>query len=117
MDDSGVSNTDQIVQQVEKDLLAEIVKNLKKHNLKPDEAQLLAKEFLSFLPPKDFNDLVEILKNIGSKYSEARDVYVKYHAMQEDMNSKVKLQAMAEHINNGNIEKAIEVAKGGITNG
>ena len=111
MDD--VTNVPSVVDSVEKDLLVEIVANLKRNQLDPAKAQALAKEFLSLLPPKDFSSMVDMLKNLSSQYKEARDVYIKYVAIQEKMSDQNKASQMAQHIASGNIEKAIEIAKGG----
>ena len=117
-DSTLLLNPSHAVIEIEKDLLNEIVKNLRKHKLEPQKAQLLAQEFLSHLPPQDFNQLVEVLKNMSAKFPEAGTVYVKYYAIQERLSTQSKLQSMALHIQNGNIEKAIEVAREGrVVNG
>ncbi len=110
------SDISSVVNQVEKDLVEEIVEKLKSNNLKPDRAKTLAKEFLSHLPPKDLNALVEVLRDLTTKYTEVREVYARYYGMQGDMEDAKRIHAMAEHINQGNIEKAIEVAKEGVKN-
>ena len=111
MDD--VSNVPKIVDEVEKDLLSEIIKSLRRNQLDSVKAQALAKEFLSLLPPTDFAEMVGILKKLSSKYSEARDVYIKYIAMQQKIEDQSKANLMAQHIAVGNIDKAIDIAKGG----
>jgi hypothetical protein len=111
MDD--VMNIPKIVDDVEKDLLGEIVTNLKRNKLDSQKAQKLALEFLSLLPPKDFPEMIEILKKLSGTYNEARDVYIKYQGIQETMNDRNKASVMAEHISRGDIDKAIEIAKGG----
>ena len=105
------------VDDVEKDLLLEIVANLKRNKLDRKKAELLAREFLSLLPPKDFSELIQILKKLSPDFAEARDVYIKYFAIQEKINDQSKVALMGQHISTGNIEKAIEVAKGGQANG
>ena len=108
-----ITNIPIVIDEVEKDLLAEIVENLKRNQLDQVKAQALAKEFLVLLPPKDFSDMVRILKSLSTEYREARDVYVKYEAIQQELNDQNKATLMAQHIASGNIEKAIEIAKGG----
>ncbi len=116
MVDQDTSNLNSYITQVEKDLVDEIVKKLKSNNISPAKAQSFAKEFLSQLPPKDFNALVDILKEISEKYEEMNHVYAKYYAIRGDMEDTKKVHAMASHIKQGNIEEAIAIAKGGDTN-
>ena len=102
-----------ITLEVEKDLVAEIIEKLKENKLSPEDSKSLAKEFLSHLPPRDLPTLVDVLRNLTNKYQSVREVYAKYYALEGDMQDAAKIHAMATHINNGNIEQAIEVAKGG----
>ncbi len=102
-----------VVENVEKDLLAEIVANLKRNKLDQEKAHLLAKEFLSYLPPKDFEGMIAILQKMSGQYDEARGVLIKYQAIAQKNEDLEKASQMAQHINQGNIEKAIEIAKGG----
>lgn len=103
----------QVVDSVEKDLLAEIVANLKRNKLEPEKAQALAKEFLSYLPPKDFNSMIAILQKMSGQYDEAKGVLIKYQAIAQKAEDLEKANAMAQHISQGNIEQAIAIAKGG----
>jgi len=57
--------------------------------------------------------LVDVLRNLSDKYKSVREVYAKYYGIDEDMKDAARIHDMATHINQGNIEKAIEVAKGG----
>ncbi len=108
MDPNSVS---QVVDSVEKDLLAEIVANLKRNKLEPAKAQALAKEFLSHLPPKDFNSMVAILREMSGQYDEAKGVLIKYEAIAQKREDLEKANLMAQHISQGQIEQAIQVAK------
>ncbi len=102
-------NFTQFIEDIEKDLLSEIITNLKRNKLEPARAQQVAKEFMSHLPPKDHQDLLNVLKNMSSTYPEASDIYVKYQASYDDSQ---KANLLAQHIAQGQIEKAIEVVKG-----
>src|SRR5438132_222485 len=46
---------------IEKDLLAAIMKNLDTNQISPNDAEQLAKDFLSYLPIQDQKDLLEKL--------------------------------------------------------
>jgi hypothetical protein len=109
---NDMSNVSKVVTDVEKDLLDEIVVHLKKNQLDAQKAQGMAQEFLSLLPPQDFPGMVSVLKGLSQKYDEARIVYIKYEGIQQKLNDISKVNMMAQHISEGNIEKAIDVAKG-----
>jgi len=109
----NASNLNQILTDAEKDLVNEITEKLKRNEITPEASKALAREFLSQLPPKSLPALIDVLRNLSTKYKEVRQVYAKYYGILEDMNDAQKVHAMATHINEGNIEKAIDVAKGG----
>lgn len=97
---------------IEKDLLSHIILNMQQRKISTEDAQKLAREFLALLPAKDKEDLLNKLKNLGEKYPEAKSVYVKYYASEDEEQRQNKLQGMLEHVRAGNIEQAINVAKG-----
>ncbi len=106
----------ELVDQIERDLLAHIYTNLKENKLSGIAAQSLAKEFLALLPFKDKKDLVEKLSNLGQKYPEARETYVNLGIPIEEQERQDRLEQMRVHISSGDLDKAIEVAKGGAQN-
>lgn len=121
MDNSAPHNVPddlkQIVENVEKDLLDAIVKSLQANKIKVEEAQKLARDFIAQLPPSDQQDLLEKLQKISQMHPEARDVYFKYmHQNYEDDRTQ-KLHLMSQHIQNGDVESALKVAKGDTVNG
>lgn len=103
----------QFVEQVEKDLLEHIYSNLKENALTGDDAQKLAQEFLKQLPFQDKKDLLDKLNELGKVYKPAQEVYVKYVVPFEEQDRQQKLDAMRSHIKAGNLEAAVNVAKGG----
>ena len=105
----------ELIDQVERDLLAHIYTNLKENKLSGVAAQELAKEFLALLPFKDKKDLVDKLSSLGQKYPEARETYVNLGIPIEEQQRQERLDQMRTHIKSGNIDKALEVAKGGNT--
>jgi len=106
----------ELVDTVERDLLAHIYTNLKENKLSGVAAQQLAQEFLSLLPFKDKKDLVDKLSSLGQKYPEARQTYVNLGIPLEEQQRQERLDQMRQHIQSGDIEKALEVAKGGSSN-
>lgn len=103
----------ELVDQVERDLLAHIYTNLKDNKLTGVAAQQLAQEFLTLLPFRDKKDLVDKLSSLGQKYPEARQTYVNLGIPLEEQQRQERLDQMRQHIQAGNLDKALEVAKGG----
>lgn len=101
---------------IEKELLAEITKNLDQEKMSPEEAEELAKEFLALLPIKDQEDLLEKLSKFSQQSTEAQGIYLKFAKPLEEEERQKKLTLMSQHIKNGEIEHALAVAKGGLPN-
>ena len=106
-----------ITADVEKELLDSIIKNLDEKRMTEEEARELAKEFLSLLPLQDKKDLLAKLYKLSKEHVEAKGIYLKYAKPYEEEDRLKKIALMSEHIKNGQIEHAINVAKGGIPNG
>lgn len=102
-----------VVQEIEKDLLETIVKNLEGNKIKVEEAQKLAKDFISQLPPQDKKDLLKKLKKVSQMHPEARDVYLKYAHEEFKTDRDARLHLVTAHIQNGDVDSALTVAKGG----
>ena len=101
-----------IVTDVEKELLQAIITNLKAELLTEEQAQQLAKEFLALLPMEDKRDLLDKLFKLSKSHVEAKGVYLKYAKPFEEEDRQNKLTLMSQHIQDGKIEHAINVAKG-----
>lgn len=110
------SDLDSVVKQVEKELLLEIVKNLDGNKITPVQAQLQAKEFLSLLPIQDKKDLLDKLYKLSQTNLETKGVYLNYARSMDEEERHKKLELMSQHIQKGEIEHALNVAKGGIPN-
>lgn len=106
-----IPNLDKLVEEVERDLLSHIYANLKTNEINAQEAQKLAQDFLKLLPFKDKKDLLDKLNELGKEYRTAQEVYVKFGVPYEEQERQKKLDLMREHIKNGDIDKALEVAK------
>lgn len=112
-DDPSLQKT---VTDIEKELLNEIIIRLKENKMTPEEAQKLAKDFLALLPFHDQKDLLEKLKKLSQNNLMLSGIYLHYAAPQEEAERQKKLELMSKHIQEGNIEHAITVAKGGTPN-
>ncbi len=106
-----------ITTDVEKDLLTAIVENLKQNTLQVDQAKSLAREFLTLLPMQDKKDLLNKLYKLSQEHVETKSLYLKYAKPYEEEERQKKLALMSQHIKNGQIEHALTIAKGGVTNG
>jgi uncharacterized membrane-anchored protein YjiN (DUF445 family) len=106
----------EMVVDIERDLLEEIIKRLDTDKMSPDDAQKLAQEFLSFLPIQDKKDLLEKLLKLSHDNSATQSIYLKYAKPYEENERQRKLTLMSQHLQQGNIEEALSVAKGGTTN-
>ena len=109
----GENPMQELIDQVERDLLSHIYTNLKENKLTGVAAQELAKEFLGLLPFKDKKDLVDKLSALGQKYPEARQTYVNLGIPLEEQQRQERLDQMRAHIQSGDLDKALQVAKGG----
>ncbi len=104
----------QFLTDVERSLLEHITTSLQQRKMTQEEAQQLARDFLSLLPPKDKEDLLNKLHTLSTKYDEANAVYLEYARKDEEQKRDYLLHQMSMHIKNGEIEKAIAIAKGGV---
>lgn len=106
-----------ITTDIEKELFDEIVRNLDQATITAEEAQSVAKEFLTLLPLQDKKDLLDKLYKLSVDHIETRDLYLKFAKPIEEDDRQQKLALMSQHIKNGQIDQALAVAKGGIPNG
>jgi uncharacterized membrane-anchored protein YjiN (DUF445 family) len=97
---------------IERDLLDQIINRLDDNEMSPEEAQKLAKEFLSFLPIKDQQDLLDKLLQLSHDSNATHEIYLKYAKPHEEDERQRKLALMSQHLSEGNIEQALAVAKG-----
>lgn len=106
-----------ITEDIEKELFDEIVRSLEQTTITVEEAQAVAKEFLTFLPLQDKKDLLDKLYKLSIDHSETKELYLKFAKPLEEDEKQKKLTLMSQHIKNGNIEQALIVAKGEPSNG
>jgi hypothetical protein len=99
--------------QIEDDLVQHIIKGLENKTLSVEDSRSLAYKFLQHLPAKDKQDLLDKLNELGKEYKPAQEVYADFIGDYAAKEREDKLNAMRGHIQSGNIEAAIAVAKGG----
>lgn len=97
--------------QVEKELVELIIAHLKANKLDVETARQQAKDFLSFLPVKDQQDLLNKLKGLSEKYMEAKEVYADELGKVEEAKRQQTLNLMRDYIHQGNLDSAIAAAK------
>lgn len=102
-----------LVTDVEKELLQTIINNLREDRMDVPQARALAKEFLTLLPMQDKHDLLTKLLAFSQKHVEAKSMYLKVAVPAEEEERLRKIEEMSKHIQAGNIEHALTVAKGG----
>lgn len=97
---------------VEKELLQEIINRLNQNKMSSEDAQKVAKEFLSLLPIHDQKDLLAKLYQLSKANQGMQGVYLKFAQPYEENEKQRKLSLMSQHLHQGKIEEALSVAKG-----
>lgn len=99
------------VEEVERRLVALIIKHLEQEKLDPNRAKQLSTDFLALLPFSDKKDLLSKLQTLSQSYEEAQEVYVEELATVHEKETEQKLIQMRNLIQQGKIEDAISIAK------
>ncbi len=99
------------VQNVKKELIEIIIKNLRENKIPLARARKLSQDFINLLPIKDQQDLLAKLKNLSANYPETAGIYVEELNKITDTTTDQALTTMRDHIQSGNIDLAISVAK------
>lgn len=98
---------------VQRDLLFELIMSMRHKLITVGGARRLAKDFLALFPFATKEEIIEKMKNLSEKYPEARAVYLKYAVPHQNQIEKEMLDKISQHIQNGNIDGALNIAKGG----
>jgi hypothetical protein len=101
----------QLISDLERDLLFQIIFNLRHKSISVNEAQRLAQDFLAILPENDKEHLLIKLAALSKEYPEVREVYLKYAPSYYEEKTHQLIDEMVKYIHEGNIEKAIEIGK------
>ncbi len=98
---------------VQRDLLFQIINNMKRERLKSNDAQMLAKDFLPLLESNSVEEMLSSLALLSKNYTEVAEVFVIYAQEYEKTVVPQKLEEISERIAQNDIEGAIKIAKGG----
>ena len=100
------------IKAAERELLARILVSMKDGSMPIAKAKQLAKEFVYCLPA-DEDSLCRILDNLADQYQEARAVYISYAIPYKEQKRREKVEMVTAYIRKGDVEKALQVARGG----
>lgn len=103
----------ELVKDVERDLVINIVLGVRYKRLTLKEAKTISKSFMASFPYKDHKELFEKLYILGSKHRAVRKVFVKYFQDYEKEEIEKTLVNMRIFIKINDFENAIKVARGG----
>lgn len=98
---------------VQRDLLFELIMSMRHKLITVGGGRRLAKDFLALFPFQTKEEIIEKMKNLSEKYPEARAVYLKYAVPHINQTEKELIDKMSQHLQGGDIEKALNIAKGG----
>lgn len=96
---------------IKKKLADMLIAHLKENKITPEKAKQLANDFLNALPIQDQKDLLTKLEKLGESYNEAKEIYVEELGRIEEEKAKQTLVKMRQHIQTGNVDKAVETAR------
>lgn len=100
------------VEKVKKQLVELIIRHLEEKKITAANAKQLATEFLKVLPISDYQDMLLKLNTLGNKYPEAKVLYIQELKEINDTKRNQALTHMRNAIAAGNIDQAINMAKG-----
>lgn len=99
------------VQNVKRELVEIIVKNLRNNKIPLNRARSLSQDFLNLLPISDQQDLLVKLKSLSKNYPETTGIYLEELNKAIDTKTDQALSQMRDHIQRGNIDLAISTAR------
>lgn len=101
------------VSDIKRDLMFNIIYNMRHFELTLKDAQSLSKGFLNIFPVIKVQELLRKLQKLGTKHKEARAVFIIYASKYYEKEKQFILQTVPLFIKEGEIEKAINLIKGG----
>lgn len=108
-----MDDVQKFVNDVEHDLLSELIMSMRHKLITVGGARHLAKDFLALFPFQTKEEVIEKMKKLSEKYPEARTVYLKHAVPHQNQIEKELIDKISQHLQGGDIEKALNVAKGG----
>jgi len=107
----------QLIADIKTEVMTEIIWDIRKSDMTTERAHDLAKDFLALFPITDFKDLFMKLQLLSKKYKELEVVFIKYSNEFAEGLKQTVLQEAHPFIQNGDIETAIKLIKGGMIYG
>lgn len=104
---------DKFIHDIKHDLLQAIVEDLKSEKMTIGEAKYLAKDFLTLLPAKSKEDVLNKLHSLTKIYKEAQKVFSTYIGPFEEEKTQKKLAILRKYMKQGDYNYAYEAMKGG----
>lgn len=101
-----------LITNIEKDLLSQMILSLQDKKITIKGTRTIAKDFLSTFPIENKKNLFDKLEELSKKYPEVRNIYIKYADKYFEEEKQKALKAASEHIDQGDIEKALSAVKG-----
>jgi len=99
---------------IQRDLLFELIMSMRHKLITVGGARHLAKDFLNLFPFQTKEEIIEKMKILSEKYPEVRAVYLSYAVPHQNQVEKEMLDKISQHLQSGNIDQALNIAKGGI---
>lgn len=104
---------DKMIEDVKRDLMAQVILNMRHTRLSLSSAEDLAQDFLAIFPVVDVEELFNKLFVLTRDYKEVRKVFLKYAQPYFEEKRKFTLALMRKYVDKNEIENALSVAKGG----
>lgn len=102
---------------VERELLYYIILDMKDSKLTQKQAQYVAQDYLSVLPIKDSDDLIQKLRILATRSSEAWKTFLKIGAPYIEKKRNELLTSISQTLRNGDVVAALALTKEGLLYG
>lgn len=101
------------ISDMERDLMFQVIMNMKNYKLTMQTAHYIAKDFLEIFPVSDIQRLLNKLKILAKEHEEIRAVFITYAKKYYEKQKDYILTIVPPYIKNGEIEQAVQIVKGG----
>lgn len=108
------TETRNMLSDMRRDVLFEIILGLKQMRISKQKAQQIAKAFVTASDAKTKKELIDALSEIAKTYEEIKSVFLKYAVAYDTERRTIHVQLMVQYVHMGDIESALQIAKGGM---
>lgn len=102
----------QVTDMLEYLFLKQLIKGLRDGTITPDQARQYANDFLPIEPFASLDDARIKVESFVASHQHFEPLKSYIDAYQTDQQTNAKIEAMRKHLQNNNIDEAINVAKG-----